>query len=124
MTATTRACPAGTAQAARLSGEGWLAVGEAAASFDPLSSQGLASAVLMGSRAGDAIAHSDRASAIEAWVEVGAMLIAEHADLRTYYARLETRWPESTFWRRRQHPDPALETPPRGWLFANAPARL
>ena len=80
----------------------WLAVGDAAASFDPLSSQGLATAVLMGARAGDAIAHPDRAAAIEAWVEAYAMLVAEHADLRTHYARLEQRWPNSAFWRRRQ----------------------
>jgi flavin-dependent dehydrogenase len=116
MTARTRVCPAGTAWAARISGEGWLAVGDAAASFDPLSSQGLATAVLMGSRAGDAIARSDPERAIEAWVEVDAMLVAEHADLRTHYARQETRWPESSFWRRRRDPDRALETPPQGWL--------
>ena len=120
MTARTRAYPAGTAQAARLSGEGWLAVGDAAASFDPLSSQGLASAVLMGSRAGGAIAHSDRERAIEAWVEANAMLVAEHADLRTHYALLETRWPSRSFWRRRQDPDRALETPPQGWLSSNS----
>jgi flavin-dependent dehydrogenase len=120
MTAGTRVYPAGTAQAARLSGEGWLAVGDAAASFDPLSSQGLATAVLMGSRAGDALAHPDRERAIEAWVEADAMLVAEHADLRTHYARLETRWPESSFWRRRQDPDRALETPPRGWLTSTS----
>ncbi len=116
MTVRTRAYPAATAQAARISGEGWLAVGDAAATFDPLSSQGLASAVLMGSRAGAAIAHSDRERAIEAWVEADAMLVAEHADLRNHYALLETRWPESSFWRRRQDPDRALEAPPRGWL--------
>ena len=116
MTARTRACPAGTAQAARLAGEGWLAVGDAAASFDPLSAQGLATAVLMGSRAGCAIAHPDRERAIEAWVEAAAMLVAEHADLRTHYAHLETRWPQSSYWRRRQDPDRARETPPLGWL--------
>jgi flavin-dependent dehydrogenase len=120
MTTRTRAYPAGTAQAARLSGEGWLAVGDAAASFDPLSSQGLATAVLMGSRAGDAIAHPDRETAIEAWAEADAMLVAEHAVLRTHYARLETRWPESSFWRRRRDPDRALETPPQGWLSSTS----
>jgi flavin-dependent dehydrogenase len=120
MSARTRAYPAGTTQAARLSGEGWLAVGDAAASFDPLSSQGLATAVLMGSRAGVAIAHSDCERAIEVWVEAGAMLVAEHADLRTHYAMLETRWPESAFWRRRQYPDRALEAPPQGWLSSTS----
>jgi len=96
---------AGIAQAQQLAGENWLAVGDAAMSFDPLSSQGLASAILMGAKAGDAIAHPNRDEAIAAWVEDYRMLFAEHADLKTYYARLERRWPHSTFWRRRQEPD-------------------
>ncbi len=111
MSAKSSAYPAGTAQADRLAGENWLAVGDAAASFDPLSSQGLATAVLMGARAGDAIAHPERSEAIEAWAEAYAMLVAEHADLRTHYARLERRWPGSVFWRRRQEPDDAVMKP-------------
>jgi flavin-dependent dehydrogenase len=124
MSARPRAYPAATAQAARLCGEGWLAVGDAAASFDPLSSQGLAASVLMGSRAGDAIAHPDRERAIAAWAEAYAMLVAEHADLHAHYARLETRWPDSAYWRRRQDPDLTLATPPQDWLPPlNLPAR-
>jgi flavin-dependent dehydrogenase len=96
------AYPAETAHAKRVAGDDWIAVGDAAASFDPLSSQGLATAVIMGSKAGDAIAHSNRAPAVEAWAEAYAMLVAEHADLRAHYARLERRWPDATFWRRRQ----------------------
>jgi flavin-dependent dehydrogenase len=103
--------PAGAAQADHLVGEGWLAVGDAAASFDPLSSQGLASAILMGARAGEALADVDRNSAIDAWAEDYSILIAEHADLRTHYARLEQRWPNADFWRRRQEPDDAVTKP-------------
>jgi flavin-dependent dehydrogenase len=110
------AYPANTAQATRIAGESWLAVGDSSASFDPLSSQGVASAVLMGGKAGDAIVHPDRSSAIEAWAEAYAMLIAEHADLRTHYARLEKRWPKSPFWRRRQEPDVAIMKPRLGLL--------
>ena len=115
MSARPGAYPAGTAQAERLAGENWLAVGDAAASFDPLSSQGLASAIIMGGGAGDAVAHPDRVSAIEAWAEAYAMLVAEHADLRTHYARLEKRWPDSVFWRRRQEPDDAVTRPRLAW---------
>jgi flavin-dependent dehydrogenase len=96
------AFPANAAQAAAFTGDGWLAVGDAAASFDPLSSQGLSSAVVMGARAGAALAHADRTEALQAWSEAYAMLVAEHADLRRHYARQETRWPSSPFWRRRQ----------------------
>ncbi|HWA80183.1 MAG TPA: tryptophan 7-halogenase [Acetobacteraceae bacterium] len=102
LSARPNAYPAGTAQAEHLAGEDWLAVGDTAMSFDPLSSQGLASAVLMGAKAGDAIAHPNRDAALAAWAEDYRMLFAEHADLRRYYARLEKRWPHSAFWRRRQ----------------------
>ncbi|MCP4383671.1 MAG: NAD(P)/FAD-dependent oxidoreductase [Hyphomicrobiales bacterium] len=111
LSATPRAYPAATAQTDQLFGEGWLAVGDAAASFDPLSSQGLASAVLMGARAGEALVQPDRKQAIAAWAAAYAMMVAEHADLRTHYARLEDRWPVSVFWRRRQQPDESLTRP-------------
>ena len=47
---------AGTAHLDRPVGDGWLAAGDAAASFDPLSSQGILTAVLMGR---DAAEHVD-----------------------------------------------------------------
>jgi flavin-dependent dehydrogenase len=105
------AYPAETAEAEHLAGENWLAVGDAAMSFDPLSSQGLASAILMGAKAGEAIAGPNRDGAIAAWAEDYRMLFAEHADLRTYYARLERRWPHAVFWRRRQEPDNTATRP-------------
>jgi flavin-dependent dehydrogenase len=114
MMARPAAYPAETARADRLTGEGWLAVGDAAASFDPLSSQGLATAILMGSRAGDAIAHPSRDAAIEAWAEAYAMLVAEHADLRTHYARQERRWPDAAFWQRRQETGDLVGVPLNG----------
>ncbi len=99
--------PAGTAQAEHLAGDDWLVVGDAAMSFDPLSSQGLASAIVMGAKAGEAIAHPDRGEAFAAWAEEYRMLFAEHSDMRTFYARLERRWPHSAFWQRRHEPDHA-----------------
>jgi len=116
MGATPGAWPSGIAYADRILGAHWLAVGDAAASFDPLSSQGLATAILMGARAADAIAHPDRTDAITAWADAYAMLVAEHADLRTHYARLEPRWPDSIFWRRRREPDAAVMGPPGAWV--------
>ena len=103
--------PASTAQAEHLAGDNWLAVGDAAVTFNPLSSQGLASAVLMGAKAGEAIAHPNRDEALEAWEEEYRMLFAEHSDLRTYYARLEGRWPNSAFWQHRHEPDDATIRP-------------
>ncbi len=80
-------------------GEGWIACGEAAASFDPLSSMGI----------GYAIASGIQAARIAANPEAGSLYAADvrrHYDAylerrRMYYA-MEQRWPESAFWARRQ----------------------
>jgi flavin-dependent dehydrogenase len=82
---------------------GWLAVGDAAMAFDPLASQGIAKALDHGKRA---------ASSIAAYLSGDAMSLERLAlDLRREYAsyratradyyRIETRWPESVFWKRR-----------------------
>lgn len=86
-------------------GNGWLAVGDAAATFDPLSSQGVMKALRGGIFAsyaiGDTLVKGD-GSAIERY---GMFLAAEHAAYETmrrrYYSE-ERRWPDAPFWRRRQ----------------------
>ena len=55
-----RAAGAQTARLDRVGGAGWAAVGDAAISFDPLSSQGILTALFTGLRAGQAV---DRALA-------------------------------------------------------------
>lgn len=82
-----------------LAGERWCAIGDAATSWDPLSSQGLVSAVLMGARAGRAL---DDATAMEVVERDLHLLRSEHAALQSHYYGLETRWPNELFWHRRQ----------------------
>ena len=86
---------AGTAHLEPPCGDGWLSVGDAAASFDPLSSQGILTAVLMGREAArcvdDPTAYAARYRAIVAHYE---------AERRATY-RLEERWPTAPFWTRR-----------------------
>jgi flavin-dependent dehydrogenase len=80
-------------------GDGWIACGEAAASFDPLSSMGI----------GYAIASGIQAARIAANPEAGALYapdVRRHYDAylakrRMYYA-MERRWAESPFWARRR----------------------
>ena len=85
-------------------GHNWLAVGDAAASFDPLSSQGIAMALTSGSRAatviGDHLA-GDR-SALQRHTLVLHEQFQRYLDARLEYYRRERRWPHATFWRRRQ----------------------
>ncbi|MBV9122725.1 MAG: tryptophan 7-halogenase [Planctomycetes bacterium] len=98
-----RAVSAETARLDRVSGAGWAAVGDAAISFDPLSSQGILTALFTGLRAGQA---ADRAlagdlAAVEAYrCQVHAIDRAYRRHRDTCYAA-EGRWPDRPFWRRR-----------------------
>jgi flavin-dependent dehydrogenase len=91
-----RVVAAGTAHLDPPVGPGWLATGDAAASFDPLSSQGILTAVLMGREAARRI--DDPATHAARYGEV----IADYERQRRATYRLEERWPTSPFWARRQ----------------------
>ena len=91
---------AGTAHLDPPFGDGWLAAGDAAASFDPLSSQGILTAVLMGR---DAARSIDDPAAFAA--RYRTIVAGYHAEHRATYRR-EQRWPTSPFWARRRRPNP------------------
>jgi hypothetical protein len=55
---TLRALDAGSARLTKFSGEGWIACGDAAMSFDPISGQGIFSALHSGMKSGKAVAAS------------------------------------------------------------------
>lgn len=81
-------------------GDGWCAVGDAAAAHDPLSSRGITAALMSGKRAGEAILASNGGAldAYAAWMQESyARYLAE------WLAHYETerRWPHSPFWQRR-----------------------
>jgi flavin-dependent dehydrogenase len=82
---------------------GWLAVGDAALTFDPLSSQGLLNALFMGlasAEAADSYLGGDEA-AISCYTSLtGGIRSAYCVALREAYGR-ERRWPHSIFWKRR-----------------------
>ena len=85
-------------------GDDWLAVGDAALSFDPLSSQGIFNAVYTGMQAGRALnaALTGDGDGIRRYgVELEAIHRAYRRNLAAFYAH-ETRWPRHPFWRRRQ----------------------
>jgi flavin-dependent dehydrogenase len=83
-------------------GSRWTAVGDAALSFDPLSSQGLFHALytgLEGARAVSAALAGDDSMPRYA-ARLRAIRAAYLAQRAAYYA-LEGRWPDEPFWRRR-----------------------
>ena len=82
-----------------ITGERWCAIGDAAASWDPLSSQGVVSAVLIGARAGRAIPDPAALQGLESDLH---LLASEHAALQEHFYGLERRWPKEPFWQRRQ----------------------
>jgi flavin-dependent dehydrogenase len=85
-------------------GPGWIAAGDAAASFDPLASMGIGYALLSGIEAGR-VAHnvlSGSGKLAQAYAERVAGHFAHYLQLRTAYYRMELRWLDQPFWRRRQ----------------------
>jgi flavin-dependent dehydrogenase len=94
---------AGTSRLDRASGDGWVAVGDAAMARDPLSAQGLVHALASGVRAGDALVRhlgGDHA-AIAEYAAQADDRFREYSALRGVYYGREQRWPHSAFWRRR-----------------------
>jgi flavin-dependent dehydrogenase len=94
-----RATDASVAHLDRVAGPGWLATGDAVASFDPLSSQGIVTAVVLGRAAGEAATRPEAPYAYAAAVE---RLFAGHLADRLAYYSLEERFAGSPFWARRR----------------------
>ncbi|MGI9197021.1 MAG: hypothetical protein ACR2KE_06115, partial [Candidatus Nanopelagicales bacterium] len=80
--------------------------GDAAVSFDPLSSQGLISGIVMAARAG-ALLGGD----LSGWEADYRAVLAEHeANRRALYAA-EGRFPHESFWRSRRDSPRSLTAP-------------
>jgi flavin-dependent dehydrogenase len=86
-----------------LTGERWLAAGDAATAFDPLSSYGISSALGGGYYAASAVAGflEGSAAALSAYEKLIGETYAQYLLMHYHYYSLERRWPHETFWRRR-----------------------
>jgi flavin-dependent dehydrogenase len=88
-------------------GKNWLAVGDAAIAFDPLSAQGVDKAMESGLRAAQSI--NDHWSGDESARQDYARDVDHRFDsylqLRQAYYAQEKRWPDSIFWQRRHRPE-------------------
>jgi flavin-dependent dehydrogenase len=99
-------CPAMSQRLDICAGDGWLAVGDAASTVDPLSSQGVMRALRSGIVAARAI-RLHAAGDARALADHHARHVREYdayLDTRDAYYRVEQRWPDSPFWRRRHTP--------------------
>jgi flavin-dependent dehydrogenase len=95
-----RVVPAESSCLDYVTGEGWCAVGDAAAAYDPLSSQGITAALMTGLWTGDALSGSPEEGLSRYEEQMRQMYARFLAQWMAYYD-LERRWPASPFWRRR-----------------------
>ncbi len=88
----------------RVTGDGWLAVGDAASSFDPLSSQGilkgLRSGIFASYAIGDLLTKGDERG-LTRYERYVREELESYSRVRARYYAEERRWPESPFWQRR-----------------------
>ncbi len=101
-----KVAPANTSRLDHTMGDGWLAVGDAAFSFDPLSSQGILTALYSGMKAGEALVEhlSGNPDALANYDHRLAAIYNAYLRNRSMYYMLEARWAERPFWRRRRVP--------------------
>ncbi|HEX3578341.1 MAG TPA: tryptophan 7-halogenase [Thermoanaerobaculia bacterium] len=90
-----RRVDAGSARLDRGCGDGWLAIGDAAMSFDPISSHGLLTALSTGLAAGE--------TSIEDYESFLDTTWRAYARMRNACYASENRWADAPFWRRRRN---------------------
>ncbi|HEX7809421.1 MAG TPA: tryptophan 7-halogenase, partial [Thermoanaerobaculia bacterium] len=98
-----RVASANTARLSSVIGPAWLAVGDSAVSFDPLSSQGILTALESALDAATAIATNP----LDRYAELVTERYRDYLVNRARYYAIEKRWPDSPFWQRRQRGTPA-----------------
>lgn len=81
-------------------GDRWIAVGDASAAFDPISSYGILHALQSGTRAAELIdaALSGKTQGLRDYAVHEASVFARHLEKRRDAYSAETRWPHSIFW--------------------------
>jgi flavin-dependent dehydrogenase len=97
---------AGSSRLAPVWGAGWVAAGDAAASFDPLSSQGILAAMDSGQRVAEALqAHlGGDGEALGRYTQRVDAVYATYLRNRTRYYGMERRFAASDFWKSRTGP--------------------
>jgi flavin-dependent dehydrogenase len=94
-------------------GRGWLAVGDAAAAFDPLSAQGLMNALFTGLAAAQAThcyLNGDN-GALSAYAEIVDHVTRSYRNSLALWYGLENRWAHNLFWKRRANLGAAEDLP-------------
>jgi flavin-dependent dehydrogenase len=88
----------------RVTGARWLAVGDAASSYDPIAAQGIVKALSDGEAAAAAIAETFAGAGeapLAAYQDGVFARFRDYLRLQQYLYRLERRWPQAPFWKNR-----------------------
>jgi flavin-dependent dehydrogenase len=100
-----RIVPTNSGRLDSICGDGWLAVGDAAITLDPLAAHGLTIAMTSGRDAAEAILRhfaGDR-SALAAYAAFITGVYDHYRSIRLRYYFMENRWREARYWARRRH---------------------
>jgi flavin-dependent dehydrogenase len=103
------ACSGSLVQAA---GEGWLAIGDAAQTYDPLSGQGIERALTSAIAAAEAIsaAHAGDTDAFGRFAHAVDTQFQDYRHTHAKHYQRENRWPDQAFWQRRhENTNPRVE---------------
>lgn len=92
--------PANSSRLERFRGEGWLAIGDAAIAYDPLSAHGLTLALASARDSARAILKGD-SQAFSAYESRLQTACDRYSQMRREIYALEQRWPQSPYWLRR-----------------------
>ncbi|MEP3890321.1 MAG: tryptophan 7-halogenase [Hellea sp.] len=92
-----------SAHATQVQGDRWISIGDAAMSFDPLSSQGLWTALDGADRAAAAILaqKTNAKNSLGAYSDWVRQTYGQYLKEKENYYAMETRWQRNTFWNRR-----------------------
>lgn len=100
-------------------GANWIAIGDAASAFDPLSSAGIYKALSTGMRAADAIALKSVTS-VDAYQKYVKDTYEEHLQIKADLYAAESRWNDHSFWRKAEDKlQNNKSTPPANWQENN-----
>ncbi|WP_430408923.1 NAD(P)/FAD-dependent oxidoreductase [Kordia sp.] len=94
---------ANSSVASQIAGSNWLAIGDAAMSFDPLSSHGITNAIYTSAKAAEAIEKKLNFADSEAFPEYGKTMqtiFKQYLHSKNNLYQQETRWKDAIFWKR------------------------
>ncbi len=83
----------------QISGHSWLAIGDAASAWDPITSQGISKAIANGIAAAQVIGNPGEEFTFAQTIK---KMHQDYLAMRSQLYQLEQRWPESSFWKK-QH---------------------